>query len=68
MTIKEYREFVSTHLHLIKQKVDENNEHLIRVNGRLNKAESNISLIKGIGSGVAFIATFVVSVLYFIKG
>ena len=47
--INDYREGVMTHLMYIKEKVDANFEHLERVNGRLNKAEKDITAIKTTG-------------------
>lgn len=66
MQLKEYREFVYTHLKYIREKVEANNQHLQRVNGRLGKAEREIAWIKGIGSTITFLITIVVSILYFI--
>tara|TARA_Y100001938_G_C8079628_1_gene428268 strand:+ start:2048 stop:2248 length:201 start_codon:yes stop_codon:yes gene_type:complete len=61
----EYREIVMTHLQYIKEKVDANHEHLLRLNGRVTRNERLISWIIGIGSGVAFIlTTFVAYVGY----
>ena len=51
----EYRDDVLTHLKYIKEKVDANFEHLERVNGRLNKAENNITAIKTIGSTLTIV-------------
>ena len=45
----EYRDDVLTHLRYIKEKVDANFKHLERVNGRLNKAENDITAIKTTG-------------------
>ena len=47
--LNEYRDEVMTHLEYIKEKVDANYEHLERVNGRLNKAEKDITAIKTTG-------------------
>ena len=47
--INEYRDEVMTHLQYIKERVDENHSHLEKVNGRLNKAENNITVIKTTG-------------------
>ena len=68
MELKEYREFVATHLALIREKVDSNHSHLVKLNGRLRRAEQDISWMKGIGASVTFLVTLVVSLLYFIKG
>ena len=62
---KKDTEVVLTHLEYIKEKVDANYKHLEKVNGRLNKAESNISRIVGIGSGITFVVATVLG--YFIK-
>ncbi len=62
---KKDTEVVLTHLKYIKEKVDANYKHLEKVNGRLNKAESNISRIVGIGSGITFVVASVLG--YFIK-
>ena len=48
--INEYRDEVITHLEYIKEKVDANHDHLERVNGRLRKAENNITAIKTTGT------------------
>ena len=48
-SIKEHRDEVMTHLKYIKEKVDANHNHLEKVNGRLNKAENNITAIKATG-------------------
>ena len=47
--VNEYRDEVMTHLEYIKEKVDKNYKHLEKVNGRLNKAENNITAIKTTG-------------------
>ena len=49
-SIKEHRDEVMTHLKYIKEKVDANHNHLEKVNGRLNKAENNITAVKTIGT------------------
>ena len=53
--VNEYRDEVMTHLEYIKEKVDANHNHLERVNGRLNKAEKDITAIKTIGSTLAVV-------------
>lgn len=53
----EYREIVMTHLQYIKEKVDANHDHLLRLNGRVSRNEKVISWIVGIGSGITFILT-----------
>ena len=47
--IDKYRDEVMTHLQYIKERVDETHSHLEKVNGRLNKAENNITIIKTTG-------------------
>ena len=47
--VNEYRDEVMTHLQYIKEKVDKNYSHLEKVNGRLNKAENDITAIKTTG-------------------
>ena len=53
---EEYRNSITLHLTKmcsdishIKEKVNENNEHLIRLNGRVRENEKQISWMKGIG-------------------
>ena len=47
--LRNYRDSVMTHLEYIKEKVDPNHKHLISVNGRLRKAENNITAMKTVG-------------------
>ena len=51
----------------IKEKVNENNEHLIRLNGRVRENEKQISWMKGIGTTVVFVISIVLSWLGFEK-
>ena len=53
---EEYRNNITLHLtrisgdiEHIKEKVNDNNKHLLRINGRLRKAENNITSMKSIG-------------------
>ena len=39
----------------IKDKVNDNNEHLEKINGRLRNAENSITAMKSIGSTLTFI-------------
>ena len=39
----------------IKEKVNDNNKYLIRLNGRVTQAEKEISWIKGIGGTFVFV-------------
>ena len=50
-----HRKEVMTHLKYIKEKVDENFNHLQNINGRVRRAENNISTMKGIGTTITFI-------------
>ena len=59
----EYRGEVMTHLAYIKEKVDENFEHLERVNGRLNRAENDIVKLKTIGLTLFTILTVAISLI-----
>ena len=45
----------------IKEKVDENNRHLLRLNGRVRENEKQISWIKGIGSTIVFVIGIVLT-------
>tara|TARA_R110002012_G_scaffold320339_1_gene543313 strand:- start:19331 stop:19543 length:213 start_codon:yes stop_codon:yes gene_type:complete len=44
-----YRDEVMTHLKYIKERVDINSDKLDKVNGRVRKAENNITAIKTTG-------------------
>ena len=61
--INDYREGVMTHLMYIKEKVDANFEHLEKVNGRLNKAENDITKLKAIGVTLFSILTIAISLV-----
>ena len=61
--INDYREGVMTHLMYIKEKVDANFEHLERVNGRLNKAENDITRLKAVGLTLFSILTVAISLI-----
>lgn len=50
-----YREAMIAHLEHIKEKVDSNNEHLEKLNGRVRSTEISLSWIKGIGVTFAFV-------------
>tara|TARA_R100001530_G_scaffold102751_1_gene71498 strand:+ start:120 stop:353 length:234 start_codon:yes stop_codon:yes gene_type:complete len=61
-SIEEYRENITLHLtrisgdvEHIKEKVDLTNNHLEKINGRLRKAENNITAIKTIGSTLTIV-------------
>ena len=59
----EYREAVIVHLQYIKEKVDANHEHLLRLNGRVIKNEKAITKIFAIGSTISFIFTLILTYL-----
>lgn len=61
--INDYREGVMTHLMYIKEKVDANFEHLERVNGRLNKAENDITRLKAVGITLFTMLTIAISLV-----
>ena len=61
--INDYREGVMTHLMYIKEKVDANFEHLERVNGRLNKAENDITRLKAVGITLFTMLTISISLV-----
>jgi len=63
----EFRGEVMTHLNYIKEKVDANFQHLEKVNGRLNKAENNISKIVAIGTTVFSIIGIAIALLGVLK-
>ena len=56
---------MSGQLEHIKEKVDSNNNHLERLNGRVRNNEVAISWIKGIGITITFVISSVIG--YFIK-
>ena len=58
-----YREAVIVHLQYIKEKVDANHEHLLRLNGRVVKNERAITKIFAIGSTISFIFTLILTYL-----
>lgn len=65
MTNDQYREVVMTHLQYIKEKVDANHDHLAKLNGRVARNEQFISWIIGIGTGVTFVVSGVLSWITF---
>ena len=62
---KRETELVITHLEYIKEKVDQNYNHLRELNGRVRKNEIAISWIRGIGLTITFIITTIIGL--FIK-
>tara|TARA_R100000995_G_C3471884_1_gene118770 strand:- start:589 stop:822 length:234 start_codon:yes stop_codon:yes gene_type:complete len=59
---EEYRNNITIHLTKmssdighIKEKVNDNNRHLLRLNGRVRKNENQISWIKGVGRTTIFV-------------
>ena len=61
--IDDYRDGVMTHLMYIKEKVDANFEHLEKVNGRLNKAENNITKLKAVGATLFSLLTIAITLV-----
>ena len=59
----EYREAVIVHLQYIKERVDANHEHLLRLNGSVVKNERAITKIFAIGSTISFIFTLILTYL-----
>ena len=66
--VDEYRNSITLHLtrissdiEHIKAKVDENNRHLLRLNGRVTQNEKDISRIKGIGGTLSAIVMALLS-------
>ena len=65
---QEYRNNITIHLtrisgdlEHIKEKVNANNKHLERINGRLRTAESNITTIKTIGSTLTIVVGIILT-------
>jgi len=59
---EEYRNSITVHLVKIcsdlghiKERVDSNNKHLEKINGRLRQAENNITAVKTIGSTLTIV-------------
>tara|TARA_R100001530_G_C4255269_1_gene138979 strand:- start:157 stop:390 length:234 start_codon:yes stop_codon:yes gene_type:complete len=46
---------ISGDIEHIKDKVNDNNKHLVRLNGRVTETEKQISSIKGIGGTLVFV-------------
>ena len=59
----EYREAVIVHLQYIKERVDANHEHLLRLNGRVVKNERAITKIFALGSTISFLFTLILTYL-----
>tara|TARA_Y100001963_G_scaffold122880_1_gene172481 strand:+ start:38 stop:271 length:234 start_codon:yes stop_codon:yes gene_type:complete len=60
--IEQYRNNITLHLtrisgdiEHIKEKVNENNRHLEKINGRLRTAEKDITAVKTVGGTITFI-------------
>tara|TARA_Y100000310_G_C20636276_1_gene791322 strand:+ start:1310 stop:1537 length:228 start_codon:yes stop_codon:yes gene_type:complete len=69
--LDEYRTNITLHLtrisgdiEHIKEKVNSNNDHLEKINGRLRTAENSISWIKGIGSAITFVISAFIGLLF----
>ena len=61
-SIEQYRNNITLHLtrisgdiEHIKEKVNDNNRHLERINGRLRTAEKDITAVKTVGGTITFI-------------
>ena len=61
-SIEQYRSNITLHLtrisgdlEHIKEKVDDNNKHLEKINGRLRAAENDITAVKTVGGTITFI-------------
>ena len=66
--LEEYRNNITMHItrmsgdiEHIKEKVTENNQHLVRLNGRVRENEKQISTIKGIGSTIVFVVGIILT-------
>ena len=71
---EEYRNNITLHITTmcsdsghIKENVNENNKHLIRLNCRVRENEKQISWMKGIGTTVVFVISIILSWLGFEK-
>jgi peptidoglycan hydrolase CwlO-like protein len=67
-SVEEYRSNITLHLtrisgdiEHIKEKVNANNKHLERINGRLRTAENSITAIKTVGTTITFIIGIVLT-------
>ena len=65
---EEYRNSITVHLvricgdvEHIKEKVNENNKHLISMNGRLRLAENNVTAIKTIGTTLTVVVGIILT-------
>ena len=58
-SIEQYRNNITLHLTRIsgdiKEKVNDNNRHLEKINGRLRTAEKDITAVKTVGGTITFI-------------
>ena len=61
-SVEQYRNNITLHLarisgdiENIKEKVNDNNEHLEKINGRLRAAENHITAVKTVGGTITFI-------------
>jgi peptidoglycan hydrolase CwlO-like protein len=61
-SVEQYRNNITLHLarisgdiEHIKEKVNDNNEHLEKINGRLRAAENDITAVKTVGGTITFI-------------
>ena len=58
-----YRDEVKVHLQYIREKVDNCENHLEKINGRLQKAEKDINTHKAVGITISTIVGFVLTYL-----
>ena len=65
--LDQHRKEVLTNLKYIKERVDDNYDHLLRINGRLRNAENAISWIKGIGTTITFVIGIILTWFKFDK-
>ena len=61
-SLEQYRNNITLHLtriggdiEHIKEKVNDNNKHLEKINGRLRAAENDITAVKTVGGTITFI-------------
>ena len=67
-SIEQYRSNITLHLtrisgdlEHIKEKVDDNNKHLEKINGRLRAAENSVTAIKTVGTTITLIIGIVLT-------
>ena len=60
---KEYRSVIITHLEYIKEKVDVNHKHLLKLNNRVSKNERSITKIFTFGTTLSALFTLILTYL-----